>query len=793
MISDIRYSARTLLRRKGFALVVVMTLALGIGSATAIYAVVDWILFQAPVSPEGVFAIGSTVNDGKFAPWSLQAHYLAYAERKDVFTEFSAGCYRAGNIVVERDPVTTGYEEISVNFLKMMGVVPALGRDFAAGEDVDGRNQVVIVNDGFWRQNLGGSPDALGRKILIDEQECTVIGVLRKGQRLPLYVNQSVFRPLVIRPNATKPWDPWLIVFGHVRPGVTRKQAEEYITGTKVDLPPSMDWYTKNNKPALATILELEKINRPEMYWVLVGAVGFLFAIACLNSTNLMLVHMLGKQLETSIRMALGGGRWGIIRLLLVEASLLCVCGCVLGAVIANWLIPLFRMVASSTGSGVSWDSWHLGPRTYTVLAGLTLVTGLLIALVPALHVLRTNIQGGLKNAGGAVGESPRLARLRALFVVLQATFAVILLVGAGLMIRTFHRLDDVRLGFDPTDRVKMRLNFPSGYPEEPKARIATLDRLRDALGRVPGVSQVAYGTESLLAGYESMTFDVLGADGSLIKIGGAYVSPDYLGASGMALKVGRWFTQSDQGAVLVNESLARSRFGSENPIGQFIRPEGSSSAWHGWQVIGVVADVRESLREAPGKKIYMPASVAPNSVTSFVVRMSGKPNAEATTRLRQAIHRLDPRIVCYSAVPLVDARNDQLYVEHLVLSVLRVLSAIAILLTIVGLFSILAYTVDRRMPEFGIRMALGATPENLVILVLRRGMALTALGIVTGAAGALVLTRYMQSLLFETPPYDLLVMAAVAGLLLFSALAACVLPALRASRPDLTQLLRSS
>lgn|SRR5271165_919748 len=793
MTSDIRYAVRSLLHRKGFALVVAMTLAIGIGSATAIYSVVDWILFRGPPSQKDLYMIGRVSKDGRAWPALWQAHLLAYGARKDVFTELCYGSYQPGNVVVDNEPVAPGFEEVSLNFFKVLNVDPAIGRGFVAGEDVDGRNQVAIVDDWFWKKFLGGSADALGRKITINQQECTVVGVLRKGERLPIYCNMSVFRPLVLHPNPTNPWELQLIVFGRTRPGVSQRQAESALAATKVDLPPKSGWYYGGSRVGVSTIRDMEKtVLGPEMYWVLVGAVGFLFGIACLNATNLMLVRLVGKQHETSIRLALGGGRWGVIRLLLIETFGLCLCGSLFGALIANWLIPLFRMAAGNGGDGVGWNAWHLGPRAYFVLGGLTVVTSLAIAFVPALHVLGANIQAGLRTGGGAVGESPRVARLRATFVVLQATFAVILLVGAGLMVRTLQRLDDVKLGFDPTHRIKLRLNFPSGYPGDPKERLAILDRLKDRLQRFPGVSKVAYGSETLLAGYEGIDLNVVGADGAPMRINGSYISPDYELAGGLVLKGGRWMTSSDKGAVMINESLARVRFGGKDPIGQYLRPAEATGDSLGWQVIGIVGDVRESMRNKPGNKVYMPASWSPQTVFSFVVSMAGEPNGESAGKLSREIFLFDPRIVCYSASRLADARREQLYPEHLALSVLQVLSAIAVLLTVVGMFSILAYTVDRRMGEFGIRMALGATPSSLVSLVMRRGMALTAIGVAAGVGGAIGLTRYMQSLLYETAPYDAAVVAGVAGLLLASSLAACLLPAVRASRPDLSKLLKS-
>ena len=792
MISEFRYVARSLLRRRGFTLVSVLTLALGIGSATAIYAMVDWFLFRAPASPPDLFMIGSVGDEGRFEPYLFQYQLKAYSAENPVFSEFSASAYQVGNVVVDRKPVGVGTRTVSVNLFAMLGASPALGRGFVPGEDVQGRDREVVVSYNFWKTNLNSSADALGGQILVNQEACTVVGVLREGVRLPAYCSSEVYRPLVLKDNTDNPWDPNLVVFGRVHPGITREQALAALSSIKVDVPPKMSWFKGRSKPGLSTLRELEKIYRPEVRWMMLGAVCFLYAIACLNATNLMLVQMLGRQREISIRLALGGGRWGLIRLLLIESFAITVCSSLLGALIANWLIPVFRMAARNQSQAPDPSTWHLYWRTYVVLGGLTLLTGIAIALVPAFNLLRVNIQGGLKTGGGSIGESRGLARLRSAFVVLQATFAVVLLVGAGLMVRTFQKLEEVSLGFDPSHRVNLDVNFPESYPSEPKERMAVLRRLQDALGRVPGVSSAAFGSDTLMAGYEYSSTEVEAKDGSRMKVNGAYVSSEYLKAGGVALKAGRWLAQEPQAEILVNEAFARERFGATDPVGQYVMPAETTGNFKGWLVVGLVADVRENIRLPPGPTIYMPIQWSPVSASSFVIYMSGEPTGESMALLQRSVFLFDPRIVVDYAVPLANRRLDQLRNEHLAMSVLKVLSGIAVLLTIVGMFSMLAYTVDRRMSEFGIRMALGATPSGLIALVMRRGMALTALGVGLGMAAALGLTRFLQSLLFETQSADPVVLAGVAVLLLLSALAACTLPAFKASRPDVARLMKS-
>jgi len=791
MISELRYVIRSLLRRKGFLLVTLLTLGLGIGSATAIYSIVDWFLFRKALSPPGVYMIGSLTKEGNFMPTIMVPYRDAYRGMEAIFSDLAVCSYAEGNVVVAREPVQTSYTEVSTNFLDILGIKLLMGRGFVPGEDVDGRDQVVVVNYGFWKRNLGGSPDALGKTVILNQQPCTVVGVLAQDQRMPPYIDGSVFHPLVVHFNPATPWEPNLVGLAKVRPGVTRKQAEDAMAKAKIDIPENLNWLA-STKPSLSTIADLQKIFRPEFYWTLVGAVGFLYAIACLNATNLVLVHMLGKQREISVRLALGGGRLQIVRLLVFETLGLSVAGSLLGALVANVLIPFFNMAANSTGSSVDLGTWHLYWRTYIVLGGLSIFTGFIISLIPAIHVFRSDINSGLKNGGGAIGESPRLARLRALFVILQATFAVILLIGAGLMVQSFQRLETVKVGFDPSRLVKLNLAFPKGMPSKNEDRLALLRRLQDRLGKVPDVSSVAYSSESLMAQYE-MSTDVMAKDGTAhLRVDMVYVSPEYNDTSGMQLKSGRWISGDAKDEIMVSESLAKVRFGSGEATGQFLRPFGTNGDYKGWHIVGVVGDIRERVRDTNSLAVYMPISWAPASANNFIASLRTEPTAKILAGLRQVVFRFDPRIVINKVSPMAALRQDQLHDEMLALSVLKVLAGIAVLLTIVGMFSVLAYTVDRRMAEFGIRMALGASPGNLVALVMRRGVTLTVIGLVCGIGGALGLTRYLQSLLFESPAFDPLVTGAVAALLLFSAVVACILPANRASKPDLIRLLKS-
>lgn len=796
MFPDLRSVLRTLARQRGFACVTILTLALGIGSAASIFSVTDWILFRAHAYPSDVYLIGGQPANGSFLPIRFDLLARAYAERTDVMSDYAKAWPQSGNIVLAAEPVHTSWLAVSPNLLPMLDVTPAIGRGFLPEEAVEGANGVVIVSDAFSRQHLGGPEKALGQTLTVDGTPCTVIGVLRRGQLLPPFFMHAVYRPLVYRTDPTKPWEPNLFVLGRLNAGVSREQATAALRAVKPDVPVALKPFVEQDQVALSSLAELNDMMRPEIYWVQVGAVAFLYAIACLNASNLMLVRMIGLRREMSIRLALGAGRWRVIRLLALEGLTLAVAGSLFGLLVANWLFPLLLQVAGSAHQSFDWTSWHLGERVLAVMALLTLASSLLIVVIPAWRILRTDISSGLKEGGAALGESPALARLRGGFVVLQAAFAVILLTGAGLMIRTFDRLREVELGFDPTGRAKLMVAFPADYPTGQEERLARLGRIADELRRIPGVRAVGVGTDLLLPGYHYESHQLEGPEGRPVGAQMAMFVRGYQEAAGLTLLRGRWLDQVNGNEVMVNESLARALWPKGDPIGQLVRPIGGNPSagndWKGWVVAGVVRDVRSTVRDAPKPYLYGPEGWGAPAMNVFVLHLSGEYDATVSGLIRRQLFRHDPRLVVVQVTSVQEVRDLHLWAERTADSVLKVLATIAALLTLVGMYSVIAYTVDRRMGEFGVRLALGATTAHLTRLVLRRGLGLAVVGVLAGSGGALALGRYLRSLLFEVSPQDPGVLVMVAIAMVLTALLACSGPARRAARADVSRLLRA-
>lgn len=796
MLADLRYAIRSLAHQRSFTLVTVLTLALGIGSAAAIFSVSDWILFRANQFPDDVFLVGGRNDQNADMPIRFDYMARGYMEQTDVMSAWAKAATMTGNVAIGGTPVAQSWIGVSPNLFPMLGIKPALGRGFLPGEDAEGADRVIVVSHQFWQEHLGGRADALGWKVRVGDTVCTVVGVLAPNQAMPIYLYNAIYRPLTYRVDPKQPWMPNLFLLGRLRPNVSREVATQMLSAAKIDVPTMMRPFQTSDRPVLSSMRELNRVVHVEIYWVMVGAVGFLYAIASLNASNLVLVRMLGRRRELSIRLALGGGRGRIVRLLAVESAVLSVAGALAGILVAYWLMPLLLRAAGGAGFSPSWSLARLDPRTLAVFGILTLVTSGLVVAIPAVRVLGTDILAGLKDGGAALGESRGLARLRGSFVVLQVAFAVILLAGAGLTIRTFRSLQKVDLGFDPTDLVKVQIAFPPGTPTDAEPRLARLREIQADLQRIPGVRAVGFGQDALLPGYYFASQKIAGPGGKPLGASMVGFNIGFQNAAGIRLKRGRWLNRSNGNEIMVNEAFARAAFPGRDPIGQFVRPvDRNSNAgpnWQGWEVVGVVGDIRTSMREAAGMYIYTPEAWGPANFNTFILRLDHQYNDALGGAIRRNLYAFDPQLVAYQTLSFSQVRDNQVWAERLANSVLEVLAGIALALTLVGVFSVLAYSVDRRMGEFGVRLALGATSRDLTSLVLRRGLGLTLLGAALGIGGALTLTHFLKSLLYGVSAQDPWVLGGVGVILLATSVLACTWPALRATKVDVARLLRS-
>jgi predicted permease len=787
-LGDVRFSIRSLRRAKGFTLTVLFTLILGISVTTLVYEITAWIIFRASPFPktEQLYFIGYKDKQSQSNYFRAGLYFQAYMDQTNVFTEYAAVEHPVVNVVLDGQPIPATVANVSTDSFRTLGVRPVLGRGFLPGEYSPGANNVVVLTDIFWRKNFHSSPDALGRTILIDRQTCTVVGVFGSEQQFPPNFYGEIYRPLAFRLDPKDVFSPGLVVIGRLKPGVTPEQATAALSVVK--LPPLPVWAAKFFADQSTIITNLTELDRPDIWWVMLVAALFLYAIACLNSTNLMLIRLLDRRRELGIRFAVGGSRRQVMQTVAIEGLLLSLVACLVVILIVRWgFPPIFALINGNEASDYR-NMWAW--RNLACVGGLSVFACLAATLAPGARLFRTDINSGLKDGGPTMGESKRAGRLRSLFVVFQAAFAVMLLTGTGLMVRSFKKLHEVDLGFDPVGKVKVWIMPSAGYAVKPEARLELFERLQKRLSLIPGVRSASYAQDSILEGGFWGTAQLKMADGTYQATAGNFVSADYQQTAGLKMKEGRWLSgKRGVNEVVINETLAKTRFGDRDPIGQFIQIEVSGNAQY--PIVGVVKDVRETVKSSAGMRFYSPAWEYPPNVDTVVLRLDRDPKKEFAGLVRRAVYEVDPNMVTTDVRAIDQQVIDSMWSEHYAYNILKGLAAIALALTMVGIFSVIAFTVDSRMTEFGVRLALGATPSDLNRLVLRRGVAAATAGIVIGIIGALALTRFMQSMLYETTAYDPLVYAAVALLLLVAAFAACWLPARRAARVDVMRLLK--
>ena len=784
---DAAFALRSLIKARSFSLTVLGTLVVGIGVATVVFELTaSTVLFAQPYpQPEQLYVIGSKDKQGSVNPFQPAVVFSAYQEQVNVFSEYAAVTRDTVNVVVDGSPVIASLVNTSVDCFHTLGISPVLGRGFLPGEFQIGADNVIIISDLFWRQHFNASPDVLGRKILIDRQACVVVGVLDNSK--PFLAGSDICRPLVLKRDPIVTLWPTVYAIGRLRPGVSVAQANAALAAVKLpQLPNWAEAYLAEQKPALFKLTELV---RPETYWVMLIAAVLLYAVACVNAVNLMLVRLIGRRRELSIRFALGGTRWQIVRLLLIESMGLALAASLVVALAARWLFPpLFVLTQENEAMRYNsyWD-W----QTLVCIAGLSLFASAVVVLVPAWRLFNADLNMTLKDGGAVLGASRRMNRLRSGLVVLQTALAVILLAGTGLMVRSFEKLRHVDLGFNPVGKVKVQIAFPHGYNLEPEARLQLFERLQQRLATIPGVKGVSIGQNTLLEGGFWGTAQVLMPDGSYTTVAGDFVAPDFLKLAGIVLKKGRWLSgRRGENEVLINEEFAKIRFGKEDPIGKSFKLLVGGD--YNYLIVGVVGDVKENVRSNPGMRIFWPHWAYPLNIDTLLLKLDQDPGKEFAGVVRRVLYESDPKLIAGRISSINEDVSDSMWAERYAYMILKGLSAIALGLAVVGIFSVIAFTVDSRRQEFGVRLALGATPENLHRLVMRRGVTTAAIGIIFGVTGALGLTRFMQSLLFETTPNDPVVYAGVAVVMLGAAFLACWLPARRAAKADPIVALRA-
>ncbi len=818
---DLRFGLRTILKRPGFTAVVAVTLALGIGANSAIFSIVNSVLlrrlpFKEPDRLAIVGKSNSSLDVQAFYMMSA-ADFIDFRDQNQVFEDMAASTTATFTITGQSHPEQIYGAWVSPSLFSLLGVTAAAGRTFAPGEDEPNHNQVVVVSHGLWQRRFGSAPDVIGKTLTLNGIAYKIIGIAPRGfQFPPSFDNQGGLIPwtldawvsLDVRAKRLEGFDLTdranmiFEILARLKPGVTLKQARSNMETINRRL---QNQYPVTNKAwgvAVATLKEQLVGNLQRALLILLGGVAFVLLIACANAANLLLARAAVRRKEIAIRMALGAGRARLIRQLLTESVLLALLGGVVGLALAHWGGKL--VIAIGPESIPRLKETRLDGLVLGFGLVISLATGLLFGLAPALQASKYDLNDALKESGRGGGGSLRRQRVRTLLVVSQVALASVLLIGAGLMIKSFLRLQAVNPGLAVRNilTVKIKPNRMN-YPEEHQ-RVNLYKQVVHRLEALPGVQAAgAINIVPLSEGPWTYFFDIEGrpavpaAERPLTNY--LEASPSYFNAMAIPLLKGRYFTEHDGAqnprVAMINQAMMRRFFPSADPIGKRINlvdPPGKP-VW--LEIVGVVGDVKEEqLDREAGPDVYtsylQPYPEIPNNRMCLVIRTALDPSGMAAL-VRREVLAVDNDQPVYDIKPMERYFAESISKQRLYMLLLSIFGAVALLLAVGGVYGVISYMVAQRTNEIGIRIALGAQAHDIIRLIVGEGMLVTGIGLAIGVVAALTLTRTMSSLLYGLNANDPPIFIAISVLLAVAALAATYIPARRTTRIDPLSALR--
>ena len=804
LVRDLLLATRTLLKRPGFAAVTVLTLALGIGANSAIFSVVNAVLLE-PLPYEEPDALINTwtqfPEEGRSRFPSSEAEFLDYRAETDLFEEL--GAFACGPAVLTGDehPLRITGCMTSAGLWSVLRSEAKLGRVFLPDEDRPGGAPIVVLSDGLWQSRFGGDPDIVDRAIVLDGESYTVVGVMPEAFTFPSQGAQLCVPLVLDRASITDRSGHYLTVIGRVRAGIGLPQvlAEMDVVSERW----ARDYEHAHPLTAL-TMKEQLVGNVRTLLFVLLGTVGLVLLIACVNVASLFLARAEGRQKEMAIRTALGAGRARLLSQTLAESLVLALVGGALGLLFAVWGVDV--LLAMEPGNLPRVDRIGVDAAVAAFTLAVSVLSALTFGLVPGLRASRQSLGPALTSGAREVGESARRPRLRGILVVAEIALAVVLVVGSTLLLRSFWNLLQIQPGIEPTGVLSARISLPEARYPDPGDVQAFFPELVHKLETLPGVRSVSHVSNLPFAqGLRTERFEHVDREfrpeDPVPAVGHQTVSPGYFRTLGIPLR-GRDFTANDTKSsprvVIVNETLARSFFRREEALGQRIRIYASKPREVPFEIVGVVGDVRHEGLAVPSQ----PTVFVPHAQESFygyglprratlVVRTDIAPGTLAEP-LRRAAWQLDPDLAISDLTTMEALLTRSVARQRLTTLLLAVFSAVALLLAAVGVYGLLSQVVGGRTRELGVRIALGASRSDVVRLVLGQGLALTLIGIAMGLFVSLAMGRVLSSLLFEVSATDGASFAATAVILFAVAVVACYVPARRAASVDPTEALRS-
>ncbi len=794
---DVRFALRLLRKSPSFAITAIAVLALGIGATSSIFSVVNAVLLRPlPFSePDRLVMVWERQPFGRSNVIQTQ-NFLDWRARNRSFSQISAIYGISMNLSGDGEPVQIPGMRITAGFFEILRTAPLFGRTIAATDDVPGAKGVCVLSYGLWQRRFGGRLDVVGKKIDLEGSPVEVIGVMPEGFAYPT-MRADLYAPMRLNPaQAARDGRNYQSV-ARLKPGVSLAQAQADMEAVAAQTQRERPDMNTNWSALVVPLMEQTVGKSRDTLIVLLGAVAFVLLIACANVSNLLLMRAAGRQREMGVRMALGAGRWRLLQQTAIESLLLALAGGGLGLLLAYWCVPaiiqmlpagypLPRRAEIGVNATVLWFS-----------VALSLACGLIFGILPALQVDRTRLSEVLKQ-GGRMGSAAGRA-LRNALVVAEIAVAVVLVVGAGLMLRSFVLLHSVSPGYraDHVLTVRMTLIF-SRYGRSHSRRAAIVEDTLERVRTLPGVRSASSihalpTTPTSGTGYERADRPPLPPSA---RIGGAVsvISSDYFRTMGIPLLAGREFDGRDHigspSVAVVNREAAKMLFGEENPLGKHLRVEWEDPA-SDVEIIGIAENIHhDGLSVDPQPTLFLCNFQAPSMFTNLVVRTQGDPMT-AVSAVKEALRQVDPDQGAAAIVSMEQLLSSSIAGPRLQMILLGAFGAVGLVLACVGVYAVISYSVAQRLREMGIRLALGATPNGIRGLVLQEGMILAAAGVAAGLIAALALTRYLSTLLYAVKPTDPAVLAVVSSLLVVAAGAGCWFPARRATSIDPVVVLR--
>ena len=814
MLRDLRFALHLIAKDRWYSAVAIIALALGIGVNATVFTLVNAVLIRGlPYKDSAkLYMLSSQRQQGGRS--GVSALDLAdWKEQAKSFTGIAAFSGTGGNISDDRAaPQSVRAQRLTPNVFSLLGQQPLFGRDFAPGDDAPGAERVVLLGYSVWKNRYGDDRSIIGKALRIDGKPATIIGVMPEGMMFPS--NAEMWIPMVPAADEKRS-NRYLQVFGRLRDDVSKTQAQTELNGIAARLATA---YPDTNKDFNAVVVETfaERFNGGNIRTVMLammGAVSFVLLIACANVANLLLSRSVHRSREIAVRIALGATRWRVVRQLLVESVCLGVMGGAIGLGLAAIGVRLFDRAVAGSGKPY-WVIFSFDATVFSFLAAICVLTGIIFGLAPALQVTKTNVnevlkEGGRGNAGGA-----RARWLTGTMVVLELALTLVLLVGAGLMIRSFMKLYTLDLGIKSENLLVIGMGLSNTKYPNADARRTFYDNFAPRLASIPGVQSVAFTTSVPPFGSGTRQYELEGgpvrsAEQEAPRVSTVTVSPAFFDTVGVQLRRGRAFNDSDGNAgaenVIINERFAAEVFKNEDPIGRRLRfvqpppPPGQAPpatpppppVWR--TIVGISPTIRHANSQdaQPTNVVYLPARQDPPGFSNIVIR-TALPPGTVMSAVREQMRTVDPDQPVQNVQTMGQMLSRQMWPYRVFGSLFAIFATIALVMSAVGLYAVMAYSVTQRRTEIGVRMALGANSGDVRWLILRRGLWQMGLGLVIGLAGAFGLSRVLRTLLVQVTPTDPLTFTVITVLLTAVAVAACLIPARRASRVDPLVALRA-